>query len=167
MSRVPVLHSLDDRGIARGIGEVWIDRAGNECFYRDNGSISCRTVNDQESLTVQSEKDSCDFNLIYAKYVKSGFTLMTNLRTDQPMFGDFSNSCDYHESVERAQATQDLFMTLPADIRARFSNDPGQLIDFLGSEDNRAEAIKLGLVNPPHPDEVDKGGTKTDSQESV
>lgn len=135
---------LDCYGIQRGVGDIWYDRAGNECYYRENGTISCRTVNDDPSLTIQSEKDSCDFNLIHAKYMKTG--LMTNLRTDPGRFGDFSDAVDYHTSVLRAQQAEESFMALPAAIRARFSNDPGHLIDFLADENNRSEAIKLGLV---------------------
>lgn len=124
--------------------EVWIDHLGNECFYRDNGTISCRTVNNEPSLTVQSEKDSCDINLIVERHLRTG--IMTNYRTSQPMYGDFTSCVDYHEAVARAQQAEESFMTLPASIRARFSNDPGQLIDFLSNENNRSEAIKLGLV---------------------
>jgi len=40
-------------------------------------------------------------------------------------------------------------MRLPADLRARFDNDPAQLIQFLENSDNKDEAIKLGLVNKP------------------
>ena len=41
---------------------------------------------------------------------------------------------------------QDDFMELPAQLRSRFNNDPAELIDFLGKEENREEATKLGLV---------------------
>lgn len=147
----------------RAVGEIWFDHAGNECFYRDNGSISCRTVNNEPSLTIQSEKDSCDFNLIYAKYAKTG--LMTNLRTDAPNYGDFSSAVDYHDSVLRAQKAQESFMLLPASIRARFSNDPGQLIDFIADENNRSEAIKLGLVSSPQVIQEPQGDVTPPSQE--
>jgi phage internal scaffolding protein len=46
-------------------------------------------------------------------------------------------------------AAEDEFMRLPADLRARFENDPAQLIEFLENLENKDEAIKLGLVNPP------------------
>lgn len=156
---------LDDCRVPRAVGEIWFDRAGHECMFRDNGTIRCRTLNDQPSLTVQSEKDSCDINLIVNKYMKTG--LMTNVRTDQPMYGDFSSAVDYHDTVLRAQEAQDRFMTLPAAIRARFSNDPGELIDFLASEENRAEAIKLGLVPSPQVDQVPQGDEIAPSKEGA
>jgi phage internal scaffolding protein len=45
-------------------------------------------------------------------------------------------------------AAEDEFDALPAQIRARFENEPANLIDFLSNEQNRDEAEKLGLVNP-------------------
>lgn len=43
-------------------------------------------------------------------------------------------------------------MTLPPEIRTRFDNDPGKLIDFVADPDNRQEAQELGIVNPaPEP----------------
>lgn len=146
-----VTNFIDCFGVMRAVGEIWFDRAGNECFFRNNGTISCRTVNNEESMTVQSEKDSCDFNLIHARFMKTG--LMTNMRRDPPQYGDFSSASDYHDSVLRAQQAEEAFMTLPALIRARFKNDPGQLIDFLADSSNRPEAVKLGLINVPQVDE--------------
>lgn len=128
-------------------GYSWTDQAGNFCTVRDNGTIDCKTINEEPSLTLQSEKDSCDFNLIYSKYVKTG--IMSNWRTDEPKYGDFSNISDYHDAVLRAQQAEDSFMALPAALRARFSNDPGKLIDFLSDSNNRSEAIELGLVAKP------------------
>jgi len=144
-------------------GEIWIDRAGNECFFRENGTISCRTVNTDPSMAIQSEKDSCDINLIVQKYKRTG--LMSNLRTDEPRYGDFSNAVDYHDAIFRAQQAEDSFMLLPAHVRARFSNDPGKLIDFLADENNRSEAVKLGLVNPPQDSQIPQGGVTTPSKE--
>lgn len=153
----------DSFGIDREVGEIWFDQAGNSCYFRDNGTISCQTVNNEPSLTSQADKDSCDFNLIYAKYSKTG--LMTNWRTDQPMFGDFSDAVDYHTSVFRLQEAQDNFMLLPASIRTRFSNDPGLLIDFLADPNNRPEAIKLGLVASPQDNQDPQGVTTPPAQD--
>lgn len=147
----------------RVIGEIWFDFAGNECFYRVDGTISCRTVNNDPSLTIQSEKDACDINMIVAKCRKTG--MMTNVRTDQLRYGDFSSAVDYHDSVLRAQEAQDAFMSLPADIRKRFSNDPGQLIDFLANEANRQEAVDLGIVAAPQASQMPQGDVIPPSKE--
>jgi hypothetical protein len=38
-------------------------------------------------------------------------------------------------------------MALPADVRARFENDPANLLDFMVNPANNAECIKLGLID--------------------
>lgn len=144
--------------------ESWLDHAGNLCKRRPNGTISVTTVNCEPSMTVQSEKDSCDFNKIYSKYMKTG--LMTNMRTEPPRYGDFSSAVDYHDSLLRAQQAQEAFMSLSADVRRRFSNDPGQLIDFLANEDNRSEAIELGLLDSPQASKVPQGDVDSASKEA-
>lgn len=154
---VKVRKSFVHAGKAYEVGEIWYDHAGNECFYRENGTISCRTVNNEPSMTDQSHRDSCDFNKIYERFVKSGRTMMTNLRKDPPMYGDFSNMGDYHDTVFRVQQAEESFMRLPAQLRARFSNDPGELLDFLSKEENRAEAISLGLVAAPQDSQIPQG----------
>jgi phage internal scaffolding protein len=49
--------------------------------------------------------------------------------------------------MNRVFAAQDEFDRLPAQIRARFDNDPANLIEFLENSDNRPEAEALGLVD--------------------
>ena len=48
--------------------------------------------------------------------------------------------------MNRVLAAKTEFESLPAQIRARFQNDPAQLIEFLQDENNRPEAEELGLV---------------------
>lgn len=131
----------------REFGEVWYDFAGNECHFREDGSISCRTVNLEPSLTIQSERDKCDLNIIKGIYDRTG--IMNNIRTDSPRYGDFTSSSDYHDVLFRAQQAEEDFMSLPAELRARFSNDPGKLIDFVANPNNAAEAVQLGLMKSP------------------
>lgn len=126
------------------IGEVWFDRHGNECFYRDDGSISVRTINDSPSLTIQSEKDSCDIKSIIERFTRTG--VLTNFRTSPAEYGDFTNVCDYATARQRLQEADEAFLSLEPHIRERFNNDPDELLTFLGDEDNRSEAIELGLI---------------------
>ena len=159
----PVCFLIDSHGVKRQVGEIWFDQAGNECSFRANGTISCRTVNNEPTMAIQSEKNSCDINQIVNRYMKTG--VMSNYRTDKPMYGDFSSAVDYHDSVLRAQQAEDTFMQLPAQLRKRFNNDPGELIDFLANENNRSEAIKLGLVDAPQDVQVPQGDVTPPPQE--
>jgi phage internal scaffolding protein len=95
------------------------------------------------SLAQQHFKDECDINNILRQFN------ITGLLPEQPLsprYGDFTGIGDYHSALNRVMAAQDEFEALPADIRARFDNDPAKLIEFLGDENNRPEAETLGLV---------------------
>jgi phage internal scaffolding protein len=98
------------------------------------------------SLAQQNFKDESDINYIVRQF---GLTGELPGQTISPQYGDFTGVLDYHSAVNAVLAAQDEFMDLPAQMRARFDNDPAKLIDFLGNEENREEAIKLGLVDEP------------------
>ena len=95
------------------------------------------------SLAQQHYKEECDINTILQKFNVTGLLPESPL---SPRYGDFSGISDYHTAMNRVLAVQDEFEALPAQIRARFENDPAQLIEFLENSDNRPEAEALGLV---------------------
>lgn len=95
------------------------------------------------SLTQQQFKDECDINNIMEKFGMTGLIPQTPL---EPSYGDFSGVSDYHTALNAIMAAEAQFDALPAQIRARFDNNPANLIDFMDNPDNRSEAEKLGLV---------------------
>ena len=109
------------------------DAASNE------SGLAC----EEPSLAQQHFKDECDINTILERFNITGLLPESPL---SPRYGDFSGIGDYHTAMNRVMAAKDEFMTLPAQIRARFNNDPAQLIEFLQNESNRPEAEELGLV---------------------
>ena len=98
------------------------------------------------SLTQQHFKDECDINNILRQFNITGLLPESAL---SPRYGDFTGVVDYHTALNQVIAAEDEFMSLPADLRARFENDPAQLIAFLENAENKNEAIALGLVNKP------------------
>jgi len=98
------------------------------------------------TLTQQHFKDECDINNILRQFNITGILPETTL---SPRYGDFTGISDYHSALNQVMAAEDEFMRLPADLRARFENDPAQLIQFLENPENLNEAVKLGLVNEP------------------
>lgn len=97
-----------------------------------------------ESRTQQSFKEECDVNVIMRKYEKTG--LITHVSKVQGQYGDFSSIGDYQEALDKLSVAQDAFLDMPAKLRARFGNDPGQLIEFINNKENYEEAVKLGLI---------------------
>lgn len=109
--------------------------------------------------TKQSFKKSCDINEIVARYVKTGF--MDHVRENPGIFADVSKIQDYQGMVSTIRSAQESFEQLPPELRSRFSNDPGKLIEFIADKSNLPEAIKLGLVpEPPAPKVVDAAAKK-------
>lgn len=105
------------------------------------------------SMAVQSAKDECDINSIMAKYQRTGFLTDPLIApSSQPSFGDFATMGDFMEAQNIIAEANQLFDQLPSTLRKRFSNDPAIMLDFLSSEENKAEAIKLGLVKAPDPE---------------
>ncbi len=109
------------------------DAASNE------SGLAC----EEPSLAQQHFKEECDINTILQKFSITGLLPESPL---SPRYGDFSGISDYHTALNRVIAAQDEFEALPAQIRARFDNDPAKLIEFLDNDANRPEAEELGLV---------------------
>jgi phage internal scaffolding protein len=110
-----------------------LDAASNE------SGLAC----EEPTLAQQHYKDECDINTILQKFSITGILPEVPL---SPRYGDFSGISDYHTALNRVIAAQDEFEALPAQIRARFENDPSKLIEFLDDENNRSEAEHLGLI---------------------
>jgi len=97
------------------------------------------------SLTQQHQKDQADINFIIDQFNVTGLLPTSPV---SPQYGDFTGVYDYQSALNAVMAMEDEFLTLPPNVRARFENDPEQLMNFLANSENREEAIKLGLVEP-------------------
>lgn len=100
---------------------------------------------EEPTLAQQQFKDECDINNILRQFNITGQLPNAPL---SPKYGDFSGISDYKTALDRVIAADEEFMNLPATLRARFDNDAQNLIEFLDNDENRAEAEKLGLVDP-------------------
>ena len=95
------------------------------------------------TMAQQQFREECDINTIMERFGRTG-ELIAPVR--MPQYGDFDGVNDYHSAMNAIVDAQQNFDALPAKLRARFSNDPAEFIDFCMNEDNREEAIRLGLV---------------------
>lgn len=110
-----------------------------------DGRVHVESINDLPSMTQQQFKDECDINNIMKKYASTG--QFTHLTSKQGAYSDFSMITDYQEMLETVRYAQDAFASLPADVRTRFANDPGNLLGFIQDPSNYDEGVKLGLLN--------------------
>lgn len=107
----------------------------------DESGLRCEDV----SLAKQSFAEECDINTIVRRFGVTG-ELPTNVR--MPTYGDFSTVVDFQSAMNAIASANESFDAMPAEVRSRFHNDAGEFVDFCSREENRAEAIKLGLVLP-------------------
>jgi len=99
-----------------------------------------------DSRTKQSFKDECDINLIMRRYQQTG--AISHLASQPPRFIDVAEGLDFQQALNQVIAAEQAFGALPAAVRDRFGNDPGQLIEFVSDSKNREEARRLGLLRP-------------------
>lgn len=92
----------------------------------------------------QSFKDECDINTIVSKYTKTGVLPSGNRRA---LWGDFSSGEDFRIVQNKIAGIRSVFDSLNSDIRAKFANNPENLLDFLANPENNQEAIELGLLD--------------------
>jgi len=107
----------------------------------DESALRC----DDESLAIQSAKEDADINTIVRRF---GLTGELPNDVTMPTHGDFTAVPDFQTAMNLVTSAQSEFMRIPADLRARFNNDPHQLISFLDNDANRDAARELGLLKP-------------------
>lgn len=97
------------------------------------------------SLTRQSMSAECDINNIMKKYERTG--ILDHQNRYEGGYGDFTSAPEnYHEAMNQIIEAQDMFLSLPAQIRKKFANDPGNYLEFATDPANAEEMIKLGLA---------------------
>lgn len=95
-------------------------------------------------VTEQHHKEYCDVNNIINKYKRTG--LYENVARLEMQYGDVTGA-DYQTMVNTIAGVSEHFEQLPDKIKKRFDYDPSKLLHFMDSEDNRDEAIQLGLID--------------------
>lgn len=114
-------------------------------------------------FTEQSQKDQCDISKIIAKYHKTG--VIEHVSKIEAKYGDISG-LDYKTAMDLILDSKKEFNELPSEIRKRFNNNPGDFLEFFEHEENREEAISLGLIDPIWTPESDGLGEHVKSGEN-
>lgn len=126
----------------------------------DDAGLQCK----DKSRTIQSQTEETDINKIVERFAITG-ELPQNIRL--PQYGDFVAINDFHQAANAIAQANEAFDQLPAKVRARFQNDPGQFVDFCTSEGNEEELRKLGLLPPAAPLDLDPEVTTTGHTKSA
>ncbi|AXH78055.1 MAG: internal scaffolding protein [Microviridae sp.] len=106
--------------------------AGNE------SALNCQ----DKTRTQQHLKDECDINVLVQRFVVTG---EIPALTMPPLQGDFTDAPTYQDALNLMVQANRSFMQQPAEVRARFMNDPAQFVDYVSNPDNRQGVRELGL----------------------
>jgi len=107
----------------------------------DESALECR----DPTLTQQHMKDECDINVLVKRFVVTGEIPQLNM---PPLQGDFTEAPTYQEALNLMVEAQHAFMQHPAEVRARFENDPAKFVDFCSDPKNADDLRKMGLYSP-------------------
>lgn len=114
-------------------------------YDRDAASLESGLACKGERGARQEFKDECDINVLLRRFNVTG-QFPEGVR--MPTYGDFESVNDFHSAANAIAAARESFDVLPAEVRRRFNNDPGDFVDFCSDSKNRDEAVRLGLVPP-------------------
>lgn len=104
------------------------------CYKRVSTAVEGKSATDPQYL-----KD-CDINEVIRRY-----NLGMEPRTVGGQYGDFSDVGDFSACLEKVNRVNDLFSSLPAEVRARFGHDAKAFAAFALNPENVQECIKLGI----------------------
>lgn len=105
------------------------------------------TVNDEPSLTVQSDAREADINEIMKA---AGYgSAIQHLRDVEEQFLDVSEFTDYAELARYVAKAESSFMALHPDVREIFKNDVNQWLDTAHDQDKVDALIRGGHIPAP------------------
>ena len=104
-----------------------------------------------ETMTQQHMAADCDINNIMKKYEKTG--IVSHLAKYKGDYQDFTVMPDFHTAMNTIREADEMFLTLPASIRDKFNNNPGEFVEFATDECNLDELIEMGLAHKRPDDE--------------
>lgn len=101
--------------------------SGNErSLYAEEISDLTGLDTGSETLVQQHFREETDINVIMARF---GATGAMPSGVDGGVYGDFSGIEDFDSALAAVERARAGFMALPAEVRERFDNDPGKLIE--------------------------------------
>lgn len=111
----------------------------------------------EKSLVVQSAAKDADINEIVRRF---GLTGEIPVHQRVPLSVDIDEVLDYRTALEYVRAGEASFMSLPADVRATFENDPASFVAYALDPENLEQLRKWGLAPQvaPAPGDVPGAG---------
>lgn len=99
----------------------------------------------QEGRTVQADAGAADINLLLKRSLQQG---VLPAQLSAGMYADVSGISDFRSALESVRRGEEAFMSLDADVRSAFENDPAQFVEAFQSEEGRARLRELKVLPP-------------------
>lgn len=94
----------------------------------------------------------CDINNIVERYARAGGKIDLGRYHPEVVFGDTTLlPSDYSSALQMVIDAQNAFMTLPAEVRKRFDNDPARFVDFVDDPSNGPDLVAMGFATSRAP----------------
>ena len=123
-----------------------------------------------ESRTHTVFAQDCDLPAMVKRLAASN-RLGEALRQPPLQYGDFSNVTDYMSALLAVKDANAAFMSLPANVRREFDNNPAALLAAVHDPDQAERLRELGVLNPlpspPPPEAADDGSPEPSPAEPV
>lgn len=114
-------------------------------YSMDDVSRETALVCEDETRTQQQFAAEVDINTIVKQFGITG-EMPQNVRV--PLSEEFIETMDYRSSLDKLMEADRAFMQFPAELRARFGNDPAKFVDFVSDPANIEETRKWNLAKP-------------------
>lgn len=100
----------------------------------------------EDDMAQQQFAADCDINNILAQYRRTG--VIKHMAPHVARYGDIP-ALTFQEAQNIVLEARNMFQSLSGELRQRFGNDPAQFLAFVQDDNNRDEAVKLGLIPKP------------------
>lgn len=123
------------------------------------GNPRVQTVNDEPSLTVQSDGPQADIRQIMAQYLKTG---QVDLDRAEGMFMDVSEFTDFADVQRQSKEAEVQFLRLPSKVREIFDHNVANWLDTAHDDDKRQKLIDAGFLEGEKTEADREGGEVVD-----
>lgn len=114
------------------------------------GKPRVQTINDQPSLTVQSDRNQAEISAILSRYKDVG--IIDHLSQVDAQFMDVTAFDDFQDVMQHAAHAEHEFMRLPSKLREVFDHDVSVWLDAAHDADKfealRPKLERLGILEP-------------------
>ncbi len=102
-----------------------------------------QTVNDDPSMTVQSDAHLADINTIVRQFEQGGGDLLDEAALE---FADISDFTDLKDALDQLRLAEVEFMKLPSKVREIFNHDAAEWLDTAHDQEKRDALVTAGFL---------------------